>query len=197
MKKSYHSMVVPMVAAITALRSSALWRCSGSESTAWAVVMGSLLRNANAPPTAFVACTTYAHASRATRQLHHAAAQHRELVVLVARLLLDLDQVMALLDVLARHLAVDEQQIAGRIVPADLAGGPAQEAVVAHPVGQMMGEPRAALGAVVVGAGRADLTGELLLPMHALRAVGNAEAVGDAQPGIGVDQLPGELVGAK
>ena len=83
-------------------------------------------------------------------------AQHRQLVVLVARLLLDLDQVTAVLDVLARHLALDEQDVARRIVAADLAGGVAQEAVVAHPVGEMMRQPRAALGAVVVGAGRAD-----------------------------------------
>ena len=82
------------------------------------------------------------------------------------------------------------------IVAADLAGGVAQEAVVAHPVGQVVGQPRAALRAVIVGAGRADFEGELLFPVHALGAVRNAEAIRDAEAGMGVDQLPGELVGA-
>src|SRR5260370_39679644 len=45
MKKSYHSMVVPMVAAITALRSSALWRRSGGEWKALAVTMGGVIPN--------------------------------------------------------------------------------------------------------------------------------------------------------
>src|SRR4029453_15594166 len=102
----------------------------------------------------------------------------------------------SVLDVLALHRAVDEQDVALWIVPADLGGGAAQEALVAHPVGEMVGEPRAALGAVVVGAGRADLEGELLFPAHALGAIGNAEAVGDAEARMGVLQLPGELVGA-
>ena len=72
----------------------------------------------------------------------------------------------------------------------------AQEAVVAHPVGEVVGQPGAALGAVVVGAGRADLERELLFPVHALGTIGNAEAVLDAEAGMGVLQLPGELVGA-
>ena len=39
-----------------------------------------------------------------------------------------------------------------------------------------MGEPGAAFGAVVVGAGCADHQRELRFPVHALRAVGNAKA---------------------
>ena len=112
------------------------------------------------------------------------------------RFLLDRDQVAAVLDVLLRHLALDEQDVARRIVAADLAGRVAQGAVVAHPVRHVMGQPRSALGAVVVGARCADLVGELLFPVHALGAVGNAEAVLDAEAGMGVLQLPGELVGA-
>ena len=73
--------------------------------------------------------------------------------------------------------------------------GTAQDAVVAHPVGQMMREPRAPLRAVVVGAGRADHRRELRLPVHALGAVGNAEAVLDAEARVRVGELPGELVG--
>src|SRR5215204_1182371 len=102
----------------------------------------------------------------------------------------------AVLDVFALHRAVDEQDVALGIVAADLGGGAAQEALVAHPVGEMVGEPGAALGAVVVGAGCADLEGELFFPMDALRTVGNAEAVGDAEAGMGVLQLRSELVGA-
>jgi len=48
---------------------------------------------------------------------------------------------------------------------------------------------------VVVGAGRADLVGELLLPVHALGTVGDAEAVLDAETWMRVRELPGELVG--
>src|SRR4029450_10669197 len=73
----------------------------------------------------------------------------------------------------------------------------AQEGVVAHPFGQLLVEPRAALRTVVVGARRADRGGELVLPVHALRAVRDAEAVLDAEAGVPVDLLPGQLVGAK
>src|SRR6185436_13615148 len=127
---------------------------------------------------------------------YHPAAHHRLLPVLVAGLLLDLDQVTAVLDALAGDAPLDDQVVALGIVAADLAVGAPQEAVVAHPVGQVVGEPRAALRAVVVGAGRAHRGGELVLPVHALRTVGDAEAVLDAEPGVLGDLLPVELVGA-
>src|SRR5260370_15144367 len=57
-------------------------------------------------------------------------------------------------------------------------------------------EPGTALRAVIVGAGRADFAGELLFPVHALGTVRDAEAILDADAGMGVDQLPGQLVGA-
>src|SRR5882757_4389782 len=132
----------------------------------------------------------------ATREFDDPRSQHRQLVVLVACFLLDLDQVPPVLDVLARHLALDEQDIARRIVAADLAGGVAQEAVVAHPVRQMVREPGAALRAVIIGTGRADFVGEFLFPVDALGTIRNAEAVLDADAGMRIDQLPGELVGA-
>ena len=102
----------------------------------------------------------------------------------------------AVLDEFAFYLALDEEEIAFRVVTADLALGAAQEAIVAHPVGQLVGEPRAALGAVIVGAGGAHFQRELLLPVHALGNVGNAESVLDADARVRVDQPPGELVGA-
>src|SRR5258708_10486026 len=110
-------------------------------------------------------------ASATTRQFHDPRSQHRQLVVLVACFLLDLDQVPPVLDVLARHLALDEQDIARRIVAADLAGGVAQEAVVAHPVRQMVREPGAALRAVIVRTRRAHFVREFLFPVDALRTI--------------------------
>src|SRR6185503_8931404 len=67
------------------------------------------------------------------RQLDDAGAEDRQLVVLLVGFLLDRDQVPAVLDVFARHLALDEQDVARRIVAADLARRVAQETVVAHP----------------------------------------------------------------
>jgi hypothetical protein len=99
---------------------------------------------------------------------------------------MDFHQVLAVLDELARDGAVDEDRVAIGIVAADLALALAQEAVVAHPVGHVVGQPRAALRTVVVGAGRADLERELLVPVHALGAVRHAEAVADAEPGCGL-----------
>src|SRR5262245_66261467 len=100
------------------------------------------------------------------------------------------------LDELLLHDAVDSEGVALGVVPADLAVRTAEKAVVAHPVGQVVGEPRAALGAVVVGAGGADQGGELRLPVHALRAVRDAEAVLDPQARVAVHLLPRELVSA-
>src|SRR5687767_15630578 len=46
------------------------------------------------------------------------------------------------------HGAVDAQRVAFGVVAADLAVGAAEEAVIAHPVGEVMREPRAPLRAV-------------------------------------------------
>src|SRR3954463_1808228 len=93
--------------------------------------------------------------SGAAWQFDDAGSEDRHFVVLVVGFLLDLDQMPPALDEFALHLALDEQHVAFRIVPADLAGRTAQEAVIAHPVGEMMGQPGAAFRTVVVGAGRA------------------------------------------
>src|SRR5215471_16815497 len=102
----------------------------------------------------------------------------------------------AVLDELPPDAALDEQHVACRIVSADLAARLAQETVVPDPVGHVMGQPGVSFRTVVVGAGRADLQGEVLLPVNALGYVGNAETVGDADAGMRVDQLPCELIGA-
>src|SRR5262245_28557146 len=99
-------------------------------------------------------------------------------------------------DELSDHGALDSQGVALGIVTADLAVRTAQDAVVAHPVRQMMREPGAALGAVVVGAGRAHHRRELVLPVDTLGAVGNPEAVLDAEARMTMHLLPGELVRA-
>ena len=70
-----------------------------------------------------------------------------------------------------------------------------QETVVPHPVGQVVGHPRTPLGPIVVGTGRADSGGELVLPMDAFRTIGNVEPVRNAKPRVGVDLFPGQLVG--
>src|SRR6185503_19407088 len=130
------------------------------------------------------------------RQLDHAAADDRQLAVLIARFLLDLDEVAPALDALAHAGALDAQRVALGIVAADLAVRAAEDPVVAHPVGQVVRQPRAALRAVIVGARRAHHRRELMLPVHSLGTVGDAEAVLDPEPGVAVDLLPGELVGA-
>src|SRR5947207_1251740 len=135
-------------------------------------------------------------ATRSFRQLHEAAADHGQLAVLVARFLLDLDEVAAVLHELPDDGAVDPQRVAFGIVAADLAVRTTQDAVVAHPVGQVMREPRAALGAVVIRAGRAHHRRELLLPVHALGTIRNLEPVLDAEPGMTIDLLPRKLVRA-
>src|SRR4029077_10991329 len=60
--------------------------------------------------------------SRPGRQLDDAGAEHRQLAVLVARFLLDVDEVLAVLDPLARYRADDRQHVARRVMPPDLAG---------------------------------------------------------------------------
>src|SRR5207253_7949198 len=86
--------------------------------------------------------------SAALGQLDEAAAEHGELAVLIARFLRDLDEAAALPGELLDHGAVDPPRVALGSVATDLAMGTAQDAVVAHPVGQMMREPRAPLRAV-------------------------------------------------
>src|SRR6202044_24751 len=96
----------------------------------------------------------------------------------------------------AADRAVDEQHVAIRIVAADLALALAQETVVTHPVGEVMRQPGAALGAIIVGPGCADLEREGLVPMHALGAIGHVETVLDAEAGMFGNHLIGELVRA-
>src|SRR6516225_47098 len=134
--------------------------------------------------------------SAAAGKLDSARAEYRELIVLVVGFLLDLDEMFAVLDELPPDPALDEQHVACRIVSADLATRLAQEAVVADPVRQVMGQPGVSLRTVVIGARRAHLQGEVLLPVNALGYVGNTETVGDADARMRVDQLPCELIGA-
>ena len=58
---------------------------------------------------------------------------------------------------MARHVddgAVDEDHVAIRIVTTDLALALVQETVIAHPVRELMRQPRAALRTVVIFSGR-------------------------------------------
>src|SRR5258708_7587931 len=59
-----------------------------------------------------------------------------------------------------------------------------------------MSQPRAALGSIIVSAGCADHQSELRFPVDPFRAVRDVEAVRYPKPGMRVNLLPGELVGA-
>src|SRR5258707_2533721 len=112
--------------------------------------------------------------SGAAWQFHDAGSEDRHFIVLVVGFLLDLDQMTPALDELAFHLALDEQHIAFRIVPADLASRTAQEAIIAHSVGEVMGQPLASFRTVIVGAGRDELERAVLFPVHTLGTIGCA-----------------------
>src|SRR3954470_6863632 len=60
----------------------------------------------------------------------------------------------------------------------------------------MVSEPRATLRTIIVSAGHADHAGELRFPVHALGAIGNAKAIGDAEAAMRMDLFPCELVRA-
>src|ERR1041385_2929027 len=132
--------------------------------------------------------------ARPSRELDDGRAHHGQLAVLVPGLLLDLGDGAALGEALARHLRVDIEDVALGVVAANLARRASEEAVVAHPVGQMMGQPGAPLRAVVVDPWRAHRGGEVALPVHALRTVGHAEAVVDAETRVSLALPPRELV---
>src|SRR5262245_52297300 len=131
-------------------------RCASQARLIAAIVASSRSRESSTPeisaPRAPATGERRATSSR-DGELDDAASDDGELAVLIARLLLDLDEVPPALDALADDGALDTQDVALGIVAANLAVRPAEDPVVAHPVGQVMGQPRAALGAVVVGAG--------------------------------------------
>src|SRR5688572_21134206 len=116
----------------------------------------------------------------ASRGQHdRAGADGRQIAVLVAGLLFDRDEPAAVVvGGLVGDPSGDENPVPGDVVVADLRLVAEQEPVVADPVREVMGEPGAPLGAVVVGAWGADGGGELLLPMDPLGDVGDPEAVG-------------------
>src|SRR5713226_9378283 len=89
-----------------------------------------------------------------------------------------------------RHLAVDIERVADRIVAANLDMHMPQEPVVAHPVRKMMRHPGASLRAVVVSRRRSHQLREVVLPMHALGHVGDAELVWNPQPRMFLKLLP-------
>src|SRR6056297_482827 len=102
----------------------------------------------------------------------------------------------AFLDVFPNNLAVDQHHVALGVVPAQLAFGAQQETVVAHPVRNVVRQPGAAFGAVVVGTGRPHGERELFLPVDALGAVGDTSRVRYAKAGMVAMLTPGKLVGA-
>lgn len=109
--------------------------------------------------------------------------------------LADLDQVLAVVDVFSGDDPIDENDVAIRVVAPDLTFALAQEARIAHPVREMVREPRAALRAVVVRAGRANLEGEGFVPVHPFWAVRHVEPILDSQSRVLCLHSPGKLIG--
>ena len=132
---------------------------------------------------------------RAAGQLHDRRAVRRYLAAMRLGILANFHQMLAALHELAADDAVDEYHVAVRIVAANLTLALLQKAVVPHPVGDVVGQPGAALGAVVVRARCADLERECFVPMDSLGAVRHVESVLDAEAGVLRLHLPGELVG--
>src|ERR1700730_16087577 len=84
---------------------------------------------------------TASGASHPLRKLDDAGADDGKLVVLVAGLLLDFDKMTPVFDKLAGYTTVDKQRVSFGIVTPDLARGATQHPLIAHPVGQMVGQP--------------------------------------------------------
>ena len=114
--------------------------------------------------------------------------------MLVACFLLDLYEGDALsIYAFSAHFSGYDDRIADHIVVADLAAVLAQNAGVAHPVRQMMRQPRATLRPIVIGTGGTDICCKVILPVDALRHIGNAESVRNAKTGVLAQLFVGEL----
>src|SRR4051812_29799518 len=121
------------------------------------------------PPESLKRMSSRYGSSRPAGHAHRGIGLRRELTVLGARLLADLDEAGAVgLATRRRHPPGDGQPIALGVVAADLRAVPDQEPLVAHPVGHLLHQPRCPFGAVVVGARCPDLAGEVLVPVHPL-----------------------------
>ena len=92
---------------------------------------------------------------------------------------------------LVHHPAAHPGGVADVVELAVLAAQPQQPAVVAHPVGERVGEPGLPHPAVVVVHRDAELLGPLRVPVQPLRSVGDVPRVRRVQPG----RLPADLAG--
>src|SRR5581483_3614587 len=108
------------------------------------------------------------------REFGDGVADDGDLTVLVGALDVDLDQVLAVFDPGAGDGALAGGEVADDVVVADLHVEPAQEAVVADPVGHQVPQPGDPLGAVVVGGRHPDALGQVVVPVHALRGLGHS-----------------------
>src|SRR5262249_52043669 len=158
---------------------------SGSTSTLWPrpliltvyAVMGPPcfhLRLQRCAPLARLSSSSGSHTSG---QLNDCCADHGELAILVSRPLLDVDETGAGLGALADGFGAEVERVALWVVAANLGRRAPKPTVVPHPVGKVVGEPRAALGSIVVSAGRADDAGEVFLPVHPLGTIRYSEPV--------------------
>src|SRR5579864_5175496 len=116
---------------------------------------------------------------RAAGQLYDRRAGRGRFIAMRHGLLDDFDEMPAVLNKFTADDTVDDDRIAVRIVTANLAFTLPQETVIAHPVGDVMCQPGAALRAIIVSTRRADLERECFVPMNALGAIGHIEAIPD------------------
>jgi hypothetical protein len=121
---------------------------------------------------------------RAAGQLHNGRAGRGQLATVSLSPLANFHEMFAALDKFAADRRIDEQGVAIGVVAAHLALALLQKTVIAHPVGELMSQPGAALRAVVIGPRRADFERECFVPMNALRTIGHVEAipVAEARP---------------
>ena len=71
-----------------------------------------------------------------------------------------------------------------------------KKTLVAHPIREVMREPRAPLRAVVICTWCADFRCKIVLPVYSLRTIRNAELILDAEAWMSVDLFPRNFVGA-
>ena len=103
----------------------------------------------------------------------------------------DVDQRIAVLDVLTADGARDPGGVADHVKAAQLAAQPLEDGVVAHPVGDERRQPGGPLRAIVVGPRHADLPGDRVAVVADARVLDAATRLGVAEIVAGV--APGAL----
>src|SRR5262245_24160233 len=131
-----------------------------------------------------------------SRERHGGRALGGDLVPLVLRAELDVHHGLPAFLALGRDDPAAPRHVADQIVTPHLRGEPTQLAVIAHPVRRHVAEPCHALRAVVISSRDADRPREGLVPVHALRRLGHAEGVGNAERRVPLEEVESQAVSA-